>query len=152
MATTASSPLATHPMHGWKFNAPAGQSRNQFFVTQIGNRKACAFLRYDIVAPPVLAAETAVKLPAVSVYSINAGAVDGVSIGYLLWSPLVMTVDPFFALFRRPQFEPHTAAKEGAESHNRYQLKGGINVFVMNDDALMFTFHTQSKITQILES
>lgn len=143
---------AVHPMHGWKFQVPLGQSRNQFFSTNVGNRKVVAFMRFDAIAPPVLAAEPTVKLSAVSVYSINAGSVEGTSVGYLFWSPLLLTVDPFFALFRRPQFDPVATIREGAEANNRYQLKGGISVFVIDDDAVMFTYHTESKITQVLES
>lgn len=141
-----------HAMHGWKFIVPEGQSCNHFFTTQVGNRNVVAFLRHDAIAPPVLAAEPAVKLPAVSVYSLNAGTVDGVNIGYLMWSPLRVVVDPFFALFSRPQFDPFPAVKEGAESKNMYQLRGGVSVFVIDDDACLFTFHTPSRITEALES
>lgn len=141
-----------HGMDGWKFQIPEGQGCNHFFTTMVGNRNVVAFLRYDAIAPPVLAAEPAIKLPAVSVYSLNAGTADGLNIGYLMWSPLRTVVDPFFALFTRPQFNPVASIKDGAESKNMYQLLGGISVFAIDDDACLFTFHTPSRITEALES
>jgi hypothetical protein len=139
-------------MHGWRFSVPEGQSCNQFFPTHVSNRKVVAFMRFEPMAPPFLAAEPSIKLSAVSVYGIHAGSTEGVRIGYLFWSPLESVVDPFFTLFRRPRFDAVAALREGAESNNKYNLTGSISVFVQEDDAVLLTYHTPSKITEALEA
>lgn len=140
------------PLHGWKLTVPASQTKHQFFTATLGNRKVTCFLRFDVIAQPYLAEEPTVRLPAVSMYAINAGNVDGLSIGYTFWSPLTTIVDPFFVLFHRPQFDARSVIREGAEGHNKYQLKGGLSIFVVNDDAVLITFHTSSLITEALEA
>jgi len=142
----------TLPMHGWRFQVPRGQSRNSFFTAPVGNRRVVAFLRYDPMAAPVLAEEPSVKLPAVNVYGIHAGTPEGVRIGYVFWSPLVTVVDPFFTLYHRPQYSPMDSVREGATGVNKYQLRGGIAVFVIEDDAVLLTYHTVSRITEALDA
>lgn len=138
-------------MHGWRFGNQVAPHK-QFFNTHVGNRKAVCFIREgSAIAQMYLAAEPTIKLAAVTVYEIHVGAVGGMSIGYLMCSPLSVVVDPYFALYHRRQYDPYMSLKEGAEGSNRYQLRGGISVFTVEDDAVMFAYHTPSKITEALE-
>lgn len=109
------------------------------------------FLRFTDIAQPYLAAEPSIKLSAVSVYEIQAGTVGGTAIGYLICSPLPQVVDPFFCLLHRPQFDAYSMLKEGGQGTHKYQLRSGLSIFTVEDDAVMFTYHTKSKITDALE-
>lgn len=110
-----------------------------------------AFMRHPPMAPPVLVAEPTVRLPSVAVYGVHAGSVEGLALGYIFWSPLKMKVDPTYVLFQRPQFQPVDAIREGAQGNNRYQLRGGLRVFTVDDDAILINCHIRSKITEVLE-